>query len=361
MKKILFCINSLGLGGQEKQLLDLVSNLKNTYKSVIYVLKNNLERIDYIKDFPEIYKNDKKSFKFFYSFLSINRIIKTNIVDIVFAFDLGSSIYALFPAKFKRVKKFFAQFNGSFINNAKLKIFLKIFYPFYKKIICNSFAGADYLRMLGIPKEKLEVIHQGFNFEAMEKKDYFHISLKNELRIDRDTPLIGCVGKLNEDKEPITFLKAAKIVHWNFPKAHFCIIGDGDQRKMLNEFINVNNMKDYFYLLPRRQEAPWLIKDFDIGVLSSKNEGLPNVLLEYMFWKKPIVTTDAGDSGKVVRDGLNGFVVKRGDYEAMADRLIYFLKNREEAKRFGIRGREVLEKDFSISNQIEKYLKLFSG
>lgn len=360
MKKILFCINSLGLGGQEKQLLDLVSNLDGNYKAFILLFNKNIERKNYVKDIPKVYIFDKKINKFFKSYFYIKKLIKENNINIIFAFDLGSSVYSLFPAKLTKKIKFFAQFNGSFIGNKKLLFFLKIFYPFYKKIICNSYAGANYLKRLGIPEKKLQVINQGFNFKAMERPDISNLSLKEELNISEDIPLVGCVGKLNKDKDPITFLKAAKIVYSKLPKVNFCLIGDGEQKEMLKEFIINNQMDKYFYLVPKREDAPWLIKDFDIGILSSKNEGLPNVLLEYMYWSKPIVTTDAGDSRKVVQDGNSGFVVPKGDFEKMAEKIIYLLKNKDRAKSFGIKGREILEKEFSLEKQKEKYYKLFS-
>lgn len=357
---ILFSISSLGLGGQEKQLLDLIYYLNKKYQIKIFVFNKDLGRVDYLKNLNvEIFSLEKNRSKFFKAFLQLKKILDKEKIDIVYSFDLGSSVYSLFPSYLSKIKKYIAQFNGSFFNNKKLKLFLKLFYPLYFKIICNSFAGKDFLRSIGIPEKKLEVIPQGFNIQAMEESKYFKVSLKEELHIKKEVPLIGLVGKLNEDKDPIIFIKAAKIIHENFPDVIFCIIGDGNQKEFLESYIKENNMESYFLLIPKRADAPWLIKDFFVGVLSSRYEGLPNVLLEYMYWEKPVVVTNAGDCERVVIEGETGFVVPLGDYKLLAEKIIYFLKNKELAFEFGKRGKLRLEKEFSMEKQVERYNFLF--
>jgi glycosyltransferase involved in cell wall biosynthesis len=76
-----------------------------------------------------------------------------------------------------------------------------------------------------------------------------------------------------------------------------------------------------------------------IVALSSGNEGVPTALLEAMAAARPVVTTDAGHVRSIVTDGTEGFVVRIGDVDALADRLMRLLAYRELARVMGANGR----------------------
>ena len=120
-----------------------------------------------------------------------------------------------------------------------------------------------------------------------------------------------------------------------------------------------NSSGKAFLLLPKRPDAPWVCRDLDIGVLSSRQEGLPNVLLEYMWWGKPCVTTDVGDCSRVVRDQVTGFVVPPKDPEAMARALWTLLDKPEKAAEMGIQGHRRVEEEFGIDKYVQEMAGLY--
>lgn len=354
--KILYITYNLGLGGQEKQLLELVNNLDlSAFEPKILPITTNLERMPYIKnDF--LFYNKMENKNKFGRLIRIIKTIKEFKPDIIHSFDATSNIYSGISLKFFRIP-LIGGFNGSYIKSKITKLLNRIFSTNFEKIICNSYAGFNYLKNdCKIQEEKLKVIENGFDFKIMENPPFKISNLEEILGKEIKNPIVGSVGKLDENKDPLTFIKAAEIVHKEFPQTIFCIIGNGEYKGIVENYLREKKMENYFYLIPKRIDAPWIIKDFTIGVLSSKFEGFPNVLLEYMYWRKPIVTTKAGDCERIVIDKDSGFVVERGNFLDFANAIIFLLASKEKQEFMGKRGREILEEKYGI----ERYAKDFA-
>lgn len=357
--KILYVTFNLGLGGQEKRLFELIKNIdKDIIDFILLSLSGNSEREIYFNAYglPFHFCNGCNKFKKLKMIFQKCREFKP---DIVHSFDIISNVYVGTLKKLLRLK-IIGGFNASIIESKIIRYGNRIFSNSFEKIVCNSYAGYNYLKdFCKISKEKLMVIHNGLDFEVMENPPFKVSSLKEILKREIKGPVIGLVGKLDKNKDPLTFVKAANIVHKRFPEVLFCIIGDGIYRDMLQDYLIKNEMLDYFYLIPKRIDAPWIIKDFDICVLSSKNEGFPNVILEYMYWEKPCVVTNAGDSEKIVVNGKTGFLVNKGDYDNFAKSLITLLENPDLMIKMGKEGKKILIENYGIKKYVESFLSLY--
>jgi glycosyltransferase involved in cell wall biosynthesis len=76
---------------------------------------------------------------------------------------------------------------------------------------------------------------------------------------------------------------------------------------------------------------------------------------------KPVVATMVGGAAEAVIDGDTGFLVASNDDQAMAERILELLQDSEKAKRFGERGRRIVEEKFSLAAQLGKTLELYEG
>ena len=98
------------------------------------------------------------------------------------------------------------------------------------------------------------------------------------------------------------------------------IVGDGPLWTALHQRAqDLGLLPDGVAFLGRRNDVPALLGSADMLVLSSDHEGCPNVVMEAMAARRPVVTTPAGDAGVLVEDGVSGYVVPFDDVEAMAD------------------------------------------
>jgi glycosyltransferase involved in cell wall biosynthesis len=105
------------------------------------------------------------------------------------------------------------------------------------------------------------------------------------------------------------------------------------------------------------------VEDFlaalDVFVLTSDREGCPNVILEAMACGRAVVTTDAGGAGEVVRDGVTGYVVPRGDRAALTERVLALLEDAALRERIGRAARLDVEERFGLDRMVTETVRLY--
>lgn len=89
--------------------------------------------------------------------------------------------------------------------------------------------------------------------------------------------------------------------------------------------------------------------------------GFPTKLGEYLATGNPVVLTGVGEIPFYLKDGVNAFVVKPGDYHAFAEKLIWIVEHQEEAERIAAKGKELVSTEFSSITQTEKALRFINS
>lgn len=130
-------------------------------------------------------------------------------------------------------------------------------------------------------------------------------------------------------KDHLTLLKAWKIVIQNVPAAKLCLAGNGDARADAEHFVKNNKLHDSVIFLGNISNVNELLAVTDVGVFTSRYEGLSVALLEKMFMKLPLVVTNIPAFSSIVDDGKSGYLFNAGDYKTLAERLINFITDNE--------------------------------
>ena len=107
-----------------------------------------------------------------------------------------------------------------------------------------------------------------------------------------------------------------------------------------------------------RLDIPELLRQADLFWLPSEWEGLPNVVLEAMASGLPVVATDVGGTGELVRSGVDGFVVPKGDLESFVARSRELLQDDARRRQFGITARARAE-EFSSARMVAAMSQLY--
>lgn len=170
-------------------------------------------------------------------------------------------------------------------------------------------------------------------------------------------PLVGMVGRLSWKKGYEFALAAAVTLKERIPGVRFDIVGDGEQRRELEESAQRLGLADTVRFLGQRRDVPELMRTFDCYVLSSVIEGMPNALLEAMALGRPVVTTSAGGSAEVVCDGESGLVVPPGNPDALANAVERVLRDADFARRIAANGERRVRENFSL----DAMLRAFDG
>jgi L-malate glycosyltransferase len=362
--RILFVTSCLGLGGQEKQLVELVKGFDpRRVQSRVLVFAPGGERLPILKAAGiRVSEVRTDGHRFPARWKALRREDDAFKPHIILCFDITAALYATLTLGGKKGGLLLVNFSGNYFPGFKVRAAFQGLQRFLHQIICNSESGADYMRRhFRIAEERLSVIQNGLDLEAMDRPAIPVGSLRRELALPEGRPLVGIIGKLNWDKDPMVLVEAATIVHRTHPDAAFCFIGSGPYHAQVSAALETRNLGPHFFLVPQRPDAPWLAREFDIGALCSQSEGLPNVILEYMYWGKPCAVTAAGDSGRVVVDGETGFVVPIGHPDALAAAIQRLLSDPELARSMGQKGRRRLEEDFPIRRYVSEFQDLFDA
>ena len=141
------------------------------------------------------------------------------------------------------------------------------------------------------------------------------------------------IGRLTEQKDQITLLKSLNLIKDRY-KFKLLILGRGKEKKKMLKYISLNKLNDIVKIHNFIENPYPLLKQSDIFILSSKYEGLPNVLLESAVLKKIIISSDCPTGPKeILLNGKGGLLFKVGDYKDLSKKIVYCLKNIKKMKK----------------------------
>jgi glycosyltransferase involved in cell wall biosynthesis len=228
-------------------------------------------------------------------------------------------------------------------------------------IVCCSNAGRDAHVDFGYAREITVVIPNGFDTKRFRFCSSARTSIRKELGVTPDTPLVGMAGRYHENKDHSNFIRAAQELHKTLPEVHFVLLGRDItwQNKSLAHYVRDAGLENCIHLLGERRDIPELFSAMDVVTSSSVTEALPLAIGEAMACCAPCVVTDVGDSGLLVMD--TGLVVPPKTPSALAEAWRTFLERGAEAReRAGTAGRRRIEKLFSLSSVAARYERLYS-
>jgi glycosyltransferase involved in cell wall biosynthesis len=231
----------------------------------------------------------------------------------------------------------------------------------FDHLIAVSHATKDEMVAAGVRADLISVIHNGIDTDAWSPNRVTK-TLRNELNIDGGGPVIGYVGRIMPEKDLQTWLRAAARVAKTYPLAQFVLVGEGKDDGTLGQLKGLAaelGIAARTHFPGYRSDLLSVYAAFDLFVLSSRREGLPNSILEAMALGVPVVTTDVAGAKELVLDGQTGYVRSQGDVGGIADALIALLENESLRKRMSHAGRGRIEREFSFSTRMERIEALY--
>jgi glycosyltransferase involved in cell wall biosynthesis len=167
------------------------------------------------------------------------------------------------------------------------------------------------------------------------------------------------VGRLEREKHFDHLLKAFLLVKQKRSDFKLLIIGDGAKGDYLKNLSIALNLQSNIEFLGYIKGVEKFLKVSNVFVFASSREGLPVSLMEAMAMEKPIVAYNIRGVRDLVEDGVNGFLVKFGDIDTLAERILYLMENPDIAKEMGKRGREKIEREFSLNVILPQMMALY--
>lgn len=197
-------------------------------------------------------------------------------------------------------------------------------------------------------------------FIAKQIIDKDKCALVNGSGVDLDrfavTPLPGegfvflTIGRLLGEKGFREYAQAAQLVKARYPEAVFRLVGPEDTSPDGIPLEEVRVWQDHGWIeyLGETKDVQPFLSDCHVFVLPSYHEGMPRTVLEAMATGRPILTTDVPGCRDTVVPGENGYLVPRSDTKALAERMIWFIENRDQWTRMGQVSHRMAEGRFDV-------------
>ncbi len=387
-KTILYLVTQSELGGAQRYVFDLATNLSQEFNIsvafgeqgekgelakqlkqanikyyVIPHLKRAISPINDLKALIEIIKLIKK--------------LKPNIIHLNSSkiSILGSLVGFLIKSEILNLKSEIIYTVHGWVFNEPMPAWKKLFYKyaekftaiFKHKIICVS----EFDRQTAIKEKicnpkKLTTIHNGIeqiNFLPKEQasEKLFRIINKSEIRNPKSEIRIGTIANLYPTKGLEHLIQAIHLLISNYQlPITAIIIGEGEERKNLEDLIGQLNLKNNVILTGRINNAAELLPAFDIYVCSSVKEGLSYTIIEAMQAGLPVVATNVGGNPELIQDHQTGLLAQAKNPQDLAEKIQELINNPDLQQKLGSEAKQKAEAEFNLEKMVEKTKKIYS-
>jgi glycosyltransferase involved in cell wall biosynthesis len=362
---VLHLVNSFNEGGTERQAVRLANALHDTGRWRVSVATLNPSGplrealVSDVRDAARTYRLDG-----FVSVTALHQLralvghLRSDGVAIVHAHGFYPNVFGMAAGYLAGVPVRIASKRESVQLRRPLPASLeRLAFTLATRLVANCASVRDELVSWGISADRISVIHNAL--------DASHAPARNiSLAARADPPRHRVVHLANfhhDAKDHATLLRAAQRVIATRPTVDFILAGEGPGAAGAHALARELGLQGHVHLIGHCDDVGALLASADVGVLSSRHEGFPNAVLEYMAAALPVVTTDAGGVREAVEDGVMGRVVPPGDDEALARALLELLGNAALRGRMGAAGCAHVMKVFSIDQLVHRTTTLYTN
>ncbi len=354
-KKLILFMPSIEGGGVEKNFFVISNYLASKIDKVILItaeknLSNKLKNIKIVNAKSNFWREKGRLRKYIISIFLLIKILLTNTNVAVFSFQ--ANLYAILVCKLLNIK-IISRSNSSpsgWSKNLVKLIIYRIGLNLANVIIVNSIEFKNEM------KKKFSV-NATHIYNPLDQRKILNLSKKRVKNFfPKNTLKIINVGRLVDQKNQITLLKAINEIK-NLYRVKLILIGRGVDLIKIKEFININKLSKLVKILYTSNPMPY-IKQADLFILSSKFEGLPNVLLESITLKKMIISSSCPTGPKeILSNGKGGLLYKVEDHRELSKKIIFFIKNKKRCKKMIDFSFNKLSR-FNYKKNLDKYLNV---
>lgn len=346
--------------GTEKQLMILIKHLPRECFSINLVSFQRSEFLEKFSSFVDdvdvtILDGQSDISKSIPSLWRLCRILCLKKPDILHTFFPASNSFGVMIGRLSGIRKIISSRRDMGYWQTRKDLFItRLANRWVTRIVANSLVVREnVLKTEGVPEDRVLVIH---NALVMEKP------FEKANRINgKKGPVVAIVANLNHPVKRVDlFIKAANFVMKDHPETTFWILGDGPLRAELEQLVLALKLDQNLVFMGRRPDVKEILRQVDVGVISSDSEGLSNAVMEYMVAGLPAVATDVGGNRELVKDGETGFLVPPGDARALSDAILALIVDPDLRIRMGSKGKAQVERDFALEKSLREWCDLYT-
>lgn len=384
-RKILFCITKSNWGGAQRYVYDLTTGISGEKYEVVVVLggngklKEKLESIGVRTISVKSLGRDIGLIKDISSFFELIKIFRKEKPDIIHLNSSKMGGIGGLAGRIARVKKIIFTAHGWAYNeerNFLQKIFIVILHfitvAFSNLTIAVSKKAEEQFKGIKSTKRKMIVIHNGIEeieFIKKEKvrQEFVEVKLPQTEKvkeiINSEPIWIGTISELHNNKGLKYAIEAIKnyleTKRLDSPSVIFIVMGEGEERKNLEEIIKINNLENSVFLVGNIENAYSYLKALDIFTLTSITEALPYAILEAGKAEVPVVASSVGGIPEIIDDMKSGILLHPKKPKEISDAIRFLINHPDKRKLFSDSLKEKIDKEFSVDRMLSETIKLY--
>lgn len=366
LPRILHIVHALDVGGLELQLANLVEQTQHRFShSVCCIRRLGIIAERFRALAVPVYCLDKAEGHQWRLLFRIARLCRSARAQIVHTYN-WAGIDGIFGAVLARTPVIIHSEHGFELadlgrRRGRRRRVRRLIAPLVDRMVAVS----EHLRQSlveepGVRPGKITVIRTGVDTTRFRPLGLRHL-LRSTHGFGPEDFVIGTVGRLAPEKNYPLLVDASRMLDRRGSHTQLLIIGDGEERQALRQYIARNGLEPRVRLLGFREDIPALLNVLDVFVLSSLTEGVSAALLEAMAVGLPVVATRVGGNPEVVEDGVTGQLVPPNDASALAEAVALYARDKSARLEHGRAGRDRVRREFTVESAVTAYVSLYEG
>ncbi|WP_435138132.1 glycosyltransferase family 4 protein [Formosa sp. A9] len=352
-------------GGGEHHIENLCSELALTnpeVKNIVFCVKNGAfhqrlksTSINYIAA-PLAIKID---FRFA---LQLAKLCKKNQIDLIHIHDTTAIQLAIIADKFYKLPPFIFSKKTSFEIKQRKKTLYKYNYLKIKKILCVSEATKSVSEKAITDHSKLLTIYHGTNLRTKSSETSF--LLREKFNIENHKLIIGNIANHIRAKHLDTFIDVADRIINKEKNTNFFFVQIGTFTERTQAFIdriNALNLSNHVKFLGYTPNASNFIPQFDISLMTSQSEGIPQFIYESMYHKTPVVSTNVGGIPEIIQHENNGLLTEPYDDKTLTEYIFKIAEDSNLKTQFVNQAYKTLINTFTTTQMAQKTLEVYQN
>jgi glycosyltransferase involved in cell wall biosynthesis len=340
--KVLYVITTAGVGGAERVLEQLLARLDRKAVSPVgvAVLKNGGPMEERWRRIGvPVFPLGMRRLPLGEPVAALRRVIAKSAPEVVHAFLYKSGMAARFALWGNPLPLLVAPRIN--LRTAPAPVFWadRIFRRENETCVCESRATAETMRRRGAwPGESIVVIPNAVDADQFAPRGEERKRLRSQWGARENQLVLGATGRLHPSKGHDVLIRAFETLSLSHPRSLLVLAGEGPARASLERM--AAGLKGRVIFLGRRDDVPAVLSGFDLYVLPSRQEGMPNALLEAMAAGLPAVASDVDGVAEILPEGPHPTRVPPDDPRALAEALAQWMADPDGRRREGEGNRE---------------------
>lgn len=301
MKRVLCVVSSMNAGGAETFLMKVFRTLDRTqYMFDFIVSADGIYDEEVIQLGGKIYKVSLRTKNPFKVYKEIKHIVKKNqykyffkLADTPLAGIIDLFAARLGGAKWIAVRSCNASTNSSFLKEAINSLLRPVFNAMINcKIAPSDLAACYTFGKRQVAKGNVHFVNNGVDLNIFQYDEKNRQEIRKEFSIPDDAILIGHVGRFTKQKNHEFLLKIFEEIHKINKKTYLLLVGTGELQEQILNIVNESSYNDFVIFAGLRRDVPKILSAFDLFLLPSFFEGMPNVVIEGQATGLPCLISD---------------------------------------------------------------------